>query len=182
MNSLEQSNSLWWVIPRVLAGMPMPFIHIGRRMAGGGPLDAFEDDLPILHAAGIRAIVSLLNIPRDAPVYESAGFDFLCLPVPDGAPPTLEQVEDFARFLSRQRASQRPVAVHCEAGLGRTGTMLAAYLISEGESATGAIERIRSVEKAAIETSRQTNFLEHYAMKTQREYNPSPDNPRRLAK
>src|SRR5271170_7704412 len=146
------NDLLWWVIPNVLAGMPMPFVHPERRLNLGGPLSAFDDELPALHAAGIRAVVSLLNIPNDAAVYESAGFSFLCLPVPDGGAPTMEQAASFVRFINEQRAAQRSVAVHCEAGLGRTGTMLAVYLISEGMGAAEAVQQVRAVERSAIET------------------------------
>jgi hypothetical protein len=47
--------------------------------------------------------------------------------------------------------------------------MLAAYLISEGESAAGAIRRVREVERVAVETPRQIQFLEQYeqVMKSQ---------------
>ncbi len=158
-----RDSLLWWVIPGVLAGMPMPFIHLDRRLNLGGSLTAFDDELPALHAAGIRAVVTLLNIPSDAAIYESAGFAFLCLPIPDGGAPTTSQTTDFVRFVSCQRASQRPVAVHCEAGLGRTGTMIATYLISQGESAERSVNRIRALEPAAIETSRQIQFLKEYA-------------------
>lgn len=163
MNNTFPNDLLWWVIPGVLAGMPMPFIHPERRLAGGGALSAYEDELPALHAAGIGAVVSLLDIPSDAAVYRLAGFEFLCLPVADGGAPTREQAEDFVRFVSDQRAVARPVAVHCEAGIGRTGTLLATYLIAQGESASVAIERVRSVERVAIETPRQIEFLKQYA-------------------
>jgi atypical dual specificity phosphatase len=143
--------------------MPMPFVHPERRLNFGGALTAYEDELSQLYSAGVRAVVSLLNIPTDAGVYESAGFAFLCLPVPDGAAPTMEQALEFVRFVIEQREIQRPVAVHCEAGLGRTGTMLAVYLIAQGQSAEMAIRRIREVEKAAVETSRQIQFLEQFA-------------------
>ncbi|HXC36043.1 MAG TPA: hypothetical protein VNV43_09230 [Candidatus Acidoferrales bacterium] len=105
MNNTQSGNLLWWVIFNVLAGMPMPFIHLDRRMAGGGSLDAFDDELPVLYVAGVRAVVSLLNIPSDASVYESAGFAFLCLPVPDGGAPTFEQADEFVRFIRAQRAA-----------------------------------------------------------------------------
>ena len=154
---------LWWVMPGVLAGMPMPFIHPERRMNLGGPLAAYDDELPALHSAGIRAIVSLLNIPSDGAVYESAGFAFLCLPLMDGGAPTMEQASAFVKFVGEQRALQNPVAVHCEAGLGRTGTMHAVYLISEGRSASDAIRAVRNVESQAIETILQIQFLEQYA-------------------
>jgi protein-tyrosine phosphatase len=159
----RRSNLLWWVIPGVLAGMPIPFVHPERRLNCGGALNAYEDELPELHAAGVRAVVSLLNIPTDTAVYESAGFSYLCLPVPDGGAPTMEQAIEFVRFVDSQRNAQRPVAVHCEAGLGRTGTMLAMYLIAQGETAEAAIQRIREVEKVAVETSGQIQFLERFA-------------------
>jgi protein-tyrosine phosphatase len=168
MSSAQQNNLVWWVIPDVLAGMPMPFVHPERRMAGGGVLTAFDDELPPLHSVGVRAVVSLLNIPSDALVYESAGFAFLCLPVPDGGSPTMEQAEEFVRFICEQRAAQRPVAVHCEAGLGRTGTLLATYLIAQGDGAAAAIARVRAVERVAVETARQIQFLEQYAERVQK--------------
>jgi len=158
-----RSNLLWWVIPDVLAGMPMPFIQLERRLNYGGPLTAYNDDLPDLYAAGIRAVVSLLDIPSDKPVYESAGFAFLCLPVPDGGAPSIEQVREFTAFVDAQLAANNPVAVHCEAGLGRTGTMLAAYLISKGETVESAIARVRAAENKAIETSAQVQFLQQLA-------------------
>ena len=126
-------------------------------------MNAYEDELPELYSAGVRAVVSLLNIPSDAAVFESAGFAFLCLPVPDGGAPTPDQATDFVRFVNEHRAAQRPVAVHCEAGIGRTGTMLAVYLIAQGESAEAAIRRVREVEKVAVETACQIRFLEQFA-------------------
>jgi atypical dual specificity phosphatase len=128
----EKQNFLWWVVPGFLAGMPMPFIHPERRLNQGGDLNKYDDELPLLYSAGVRAVVSLLNIPSDAAVYESAGFTFLCLPLLDGDAPTKEQAVEFVRFVRQQRSKERPVAVHCEAGLGRTGTMLAAYFNLRG--------------------------------------------------
>src|SRR5438876_655384 len=37
----QKSNLLWWVVPGVLAGMPMPFIQPERRLNSGGALTAY---------------------------------------------------------------------------------------------------------------------------------------------
>src|SRR5437870_3935354 len=94
---------LWWAVPGVLAGMPQPFVHADRRENFGGPLQAYADDLPELAKAGIGAIVSLLNIPADNPVYSSAGFTYHSMPIADGFPPGLEPFIGFLRFVREQR-------------------------------------------------------------------------------
>jgi atypical dual specificity phosphatase len=137
----------------------MPMIHADRRENFGGALAAFEDDLPLLVRAGIGSVVSLLNIPSDAAVYASAGLGYLCLPIPDGYAPSLEQMLEFLRFEREQHGMGRVVAVHCAAGLGRTGTVLAGYLIAGGNSVESAIVHIRAVRRGAIETSEQVRFL-----------------------
>jgi atypical dual specificity phosphatase len=153
---------LWWVIPDELAGMPMPFIHSERRMNGGGELFSSVDELPILHEAGIRGIVSLLTFSFDHKIFTDAGFSHLSLPIPDGFAPTFEQAQRFVQFVNEHRQQRMPVAVHCAAGRGRTGTALAAYFIAQGASWMEAIARIRNVERSAIETSAQIRFLEEF--------------------
>ncbi|MFX1476004.1 MAG: protein-tyrosine phosphatase family protein, partial [Promethearchaeota archaeon] len=66
----------------------------------------------------------------------------------------------------KYRARDWPVVVHCEGGCGRTGTFLAAYLISQGHSAEAAIKEIRRKRPCSIETKGQEEILYHFA-KTQ---------------
>jgi atypical dual specificity phosphatase len=158
----EISKNLWWVVPGVLGGMPMPYVHPMRRLNMGGTIEAYEDELPLIYKEGVRAFVCLLNIPNDAVVFQTAGFDFKYIPIRDGQSPTLEQANEFIVFVEQERWRSKPVIAYCEAGLGRTGTMLAVYLMHNGKTAKEAINAVRAVEPAAIETKQQLAFLEQF--------------------
>jgi len=62
--------------------------------------------------------------------------------------------------------------VHCGAGLGRTGTVLACYLISRGLCAEHAIDRVRDARPGAIEAINQIAFVYYFErlIKGQRRY------------
>lgn len=137
----------------------MPYVHPERQRNQGGALKAFDDDLPQLHAEGIRAVVSLVNNPNDGLLFHEAGFDFLCVSIPDFHPPGPEQASQVVRFIEKMKSENKPVVVHCHAGYGRTGTLLAAYLISAGKSAKQAIDDVRFARPGAIETQGQAQFL-----------------------
>jgi atypical dual specificity phosphatase len=153
---------LWWAIDGVLAGMPMPYIALARRMEQGGVVEAHEDELLPLKQAGIGAFVCLLNLPGDARVFESAGFKFHCAPIANGEAPSWEQVRAISAFIDSCRIRRLPVGVFCEAGLGRTGTVIAAYLMEKGMNAREAISFVRSKEPSAVETVQQIEFLEEF--------------------
>ena len=160
MNS-DYAN-LWWAIEGVLGGMGIPYLDPDRRLNGGGGLRDYLDELILLHRVGIRAVVCLLNIPGDKSVFESAGFEFICLPVENGQPPTREQAGEFIAFTEACRLRNQPVAVFCQAGVGRTSTMIACYLIRNGKTAAEAIALMRAKEASAVETPAQIAFLEEF--------------------
>jgi atypical dual specificity phosphatase len=129
---------------------------------GGGELNAYRDELPQLHRAGIRAVVCLLNMPGDLPVFQSAGFDFRCFPIENGQPPAPALAREFIEYIKSCRLRNLPVAVFCQAGSGRTCTVIACYLIHTGKTAAQAIAELRGQEKSAVETPAQIRFLEEF--------------------
>jgi atypical dual specificity phosphatase len=122
-----------------------------------------DEALAELREAGISALVSLDEC--GVPLFEIADHDlhYLHLAIPDFGTPTLEQLQEFLAFVERERGEGRRVAVHCGAGYGRTGTMLACYLVSKGEEADKAISRVRRQRPGSIETPEQEEFIRSFA-------------------
>lgn len=131
-------------------------------IAGCAHPDSFgdvEEALLDIKVRGFGALVSLDEEGLDPELVIQAGIAYLHIPIPDFAAPELEQVEKFIDFAEGQRALDRPLLLHCRGGYGRTGTMIAAWLISQGSSASEAVELVRSKRPGSIETRGQERFL-----------------------
>ena len=119
-------------------------------------------ELALLKRQGIRA---LLNLTKDAlPPEQLAAYDLQAehLPIRDFHAPTIPQIEQAIAIINRFHAQNRPIAIHCGAGLGRTGTILACYLVSQGIAAQDAINRVRTLQPGSVETPQQQSVVMAY--------------------
>lgn len=140
-----------FVIPKLLAGMACP-----------GVIYPIEDDLEQLKEDGISAVVTLTEYSLPQNLLFEYGFEYLHLPIADFTPPTIAQINKFTSFVFKMNQENTGVAVHCAAGVGRTGTMLACYLVYLGETSENAIKQIRSIRPGSIETSAQEDIIHKY--------------------
>lgn len=69
------------------------------------------------------------------------------------------QLHDIVQFIEEENAKSKPVLVHCGEGKGRTGTVLAAYLVYHGMSADDAINHVRLKRPNSIENLDQENAV-----------------------
>lgn len=148
-----------WVIQGVLAGSGQVF---GNDWRYSPSVIETKGDLEQIHDEGIRAVVSLTTIPLDSEGLTKCDIQYLHLPVMDMQAPTLEVIERFVEFVNCSRKAERPVLVHCGAGLGRTGTAIACYLVSEGASGPEALEKVRSMRPDSVETIEQEALIHRY--------------------
>jgi atypical dual specificity phosphatase len=111
---------------------------------------------------GIRALINLTEEPLPEELLKKVGILTEQIPVIDFTAPTLKQVEQAVTIIHFYLYRNMPVAVHCMAGLGRTGTILACYLVREGKSADEAIAAIRRWRYGSIETLDQEAVIHEY--------------------
>ena len=69
----------------------------------------------------------------------------------------------YPEFVDEALSLGESVVVHCAAGYGRTGTMLACYLVHKGYGPTEAINEVRRKRPGSIETKEQENAIYEYS-------------------
>lgn len=146
-----------WIIDGVLAGMGAP-----------GQGSALQEDARWLQAQNVGLLVSLSEAAPHADTLARFDIAPLHLPVRDFTAPSLHQIHRFIAETRMTIKEGKAVCVHCAAGRGRTGTMLAAWLIADGMGADAAIRRIRELRPGSIETPEQEDILHAYARELKR--------------
>lgn len=141
---------MYWVRKNIIGGSALPYtideIKEWKRN-GVKKVLVLPEDWEIEEAWGdVNYYFSLL---------EENGFKYLHIPIPDGLAPTDEQFEEILKWLNGSGN-----LVHCVGGIGRTGTVIAAYLIvKEGLNVGEAIDEVRYYRPGAVQTLEQHEFL-----------------------
>jgi len=147
--------------------MKISWIEPEQLAASGIPLDA--KDIRALHEQGIRAILSLTEQPLFAqreitpPLLEGLAIAYFHIPVRDQYPPSAAQAQEVIAIISAMQIQQRPLLIHCHAGVGRTGTILHLYYLTRGQTFEEAKAEIRRKRVQCILLSdEQLQFLQAY--------------------
>jgi protein-tyrosine phosphatase len=129
---------------------------------------ALTEDLSRLAEMGATGLLSLVEakelpdgLDGFAAAVRAARMEWTHLPIPDYGVPDAGFMAGWRRLdLARRLRTGENWAIHCRAGLGRTGTIAALLLVQNGTSAADAIAHIRREhDAAAVETEAQADFL-----------------------
>ena len=109
-----------------------PLTWVTDHLAVGGAPMSYEQ-LDSLREQGITAILNLCAEFCDLHNIEAAaGFEVYYMPVPDEEAPDLPALEKALAWLDEAIYLGKKVLIHCRHGIGRTGTVLNAYLLRRG--------------------------------------------------
>jgi atypical dual specificity phosphatase len=152
--ALTEEEKQYFVVPN--------FRWVSEQRLAGVSYPRSEDALGWLHRLGIRALLSLSEESIPETLLDKYQLHREQLPVADFTAPTLAQAHQAVALIEDFVERNLPVAVHCRAGLGRTGTILACYLVAQDLSTREAIEQVRAGCPGSIETAEQEALIAAY--------------------
>ena len=146
----------------MITGKPDNFSWLVDDKLAGSAIPTSKDEINWLHEQGVKSIVTI----REEPLDENwvGEMKYLHVHSNDMGVPTFDDLKESVDFIHNRIEDNEPVMVHCLAGLGRTGTILACYLIKyEKMSAEDAIQHVREKRHGSIQSFVQEELIFQYA-------------------
>lgn len=138
-----------WIVPGMLAGCAMP-----------GVVSPLDYDLDLLDRVGVTHLITLTEQNLDQDGLHRFSLTNTHLPIFDREAPSVGQMQLLLVRMHRLLEKGEVLAVHCKAGLGRTGLVLAAWLMRDGGlSAAESIRRLRRINPDYVQSKAQEDFL-----------------------
>ncbi|XP_060091454.1 dual specificity protein phosphatase CDC14B isoform X6 [Heteronotia binoei] len=145
-----------WIIPPKILAFSGP--HSRSRIENGYPHHAPEAYFPYFRRHSVTTIIRLNKRMYDAKRFREAGFEHYDLFFADGSKPSDTIVQTFLNICENAEGA---IAVHCKAGLGRTGTLIGCYIMKHYRmTAVETIAWLRICRPGSVIGSQQHFLLE----------------------
>ena len=158
---MSKPGNLWRKVHGKITKKPTNFSWlIDEKLAGSGMPTSFEE-LDWILKQGVKSIVTMTE--NSLPQEWTREIGYLHVPTPDLTAPDMEKIDLAVEFIHENITDNQAVMVHCAAGMGRAGTILACYLVKYKKySARDAIEKIRSERPGSIQSEVQELAISYY--------------------
>ena len=158
---MSKPGNLWRKVHGKITKKPTNFSWlIEEKLAGSGMPTSF-DELDWILNQGVKSIVTMTE--NSLPDEWTKDIGYLHVPTPDLTAPDMEQIDLAVEFIQEKISEDQAVMVHCAAGMGRAGTILACYLVKyQKYSAEDAIKKIRKERPGSIQSEIQELAIAYY--------------------
>jgi atypical dual specificity phosphatase len=147
----------------IISDRPTNFSWVIEGKLAGCGLPVTEDEFKWVVDKGIKSIVTVREVPLPSEWFDAGDIDYMHLRVEDFGAPTMEELDEVVDFIDKKIRTGKPVLVHCAAGKGRTGAVLAAYMVKKQNlTAKQAIEKIRIMRPGSVQSITQETALSMY--------------------
>jgi len=144
---------------------PTGFVWVEKGKLAGSGYPASRSQLEWLRDQGIRAILTLTENSLPGQWLDGLALEVLHVPMKDHQAPDAASLDEAATFIRDKVKDGKTTLVHCLAGEGRTGCVLAAYLIKErGIAADEAIRTLRRIKPSFVEREQEEAVLDYGRM------------------
>jgi len=145
-----------------LVDKPTGFVWIDEGILAGSGYPASKGQLIWLREQGINSILTLTERPLSIQWLEGLALEVRHIPMRDHRAPDTASLEEAATFVQDSIKAGHATLVHCLAGEGRTGSVLAAYLIKDrGVTAEEAMRTLRDIKPLFVEKEQEKAVVEY---------------------
>lgn len=161
ITNMSKPGNIWRKVHGKITKKPTNFSWlIEDKLAGSGMPTSF-DELDWILKQGVTSIVTMTE--NALPEEWVSDIGYLHVPTPDLTAPDMDRIDTAVDFIHNKISNDQAVMVHCAAGMGRAGTILACYLVKyQKYTAKDAIKKIRKERPGSIQSEIQELAITFY--------------------